>query len=189
MDPFWSTLIATIAGSVVGAAAAGGVAWVVFRRESRQNYEARLDEALAGIVLAIPARVRELDAYQDQLDELDRQSPTRNPNDDPLPPGPYELSVRLEATRMVARNADARTLGEVASAFYSVVNLPPIEQRARLSQLPELIRKWRLGELGKQPWTAFTRFAFDVDRRAGTTPPPPWDPMGRVVTKHNQSGL
>jgi hypothetical protein len=186
MDVFWSTLVATIAGSVVGAAVAGGIAWAVFRRESRRDYDARLDDALAGIALAIPARVSELDEYQDLLDELDHNDPTRNPNEDPLVPGPYELSVRLEAARMLARGEDEKTLGEVASAFHSLVMLPPKAQRARLSQLPELIRKWRHGKLGKQPWSAFTRFAFEVDQRKGMTPPPPWDPMRRVVTKHGR---
>lgn len=181
MDGFWSTLIATI----VGAAFAGAVTWFVFARQSHQGYTARLDDALAGIVLAIPARVRELDEYQAHIDQLDEDAPSRDPDSDPLPPGPYEIGVRLEAARMIARGEDAKTLGEVASAFYSLVSLPTLAQRARLSQLPELMRKWRHGELGKQPWSTFTRLAFDVDRRAGMTPPPPWDPIRRIVTKVN----
>ena len=179
MDEFWSTLLATI----IGAAFAGAFTMLIFTRETRQAYQARLDDALAGIVLAIPARVRELDQYQKLLDEAEDNESSEAPAAEFLAPGPYELGVRLEAARMIARGEDAKTLGEVASAFYSLVSLHPKAQRARLSQLPELMRKWRHGELGKQPWSTFSRFAFDVDRRAGFSAPPPWDPINRIVTK------
>ncbi|MGC5225465.1 hypothetical protein ACPW96_23110 [Micromonospora sp. DT81.3] len=179
MDEFWSTLLATI----IGAAFAGAFTVLIFTRESRQACQARLDDALSGIVLAIPTRVRELDEYQRHLDEVEAGGSPEAADIDRLAPGPYELGVRLEAARMVARGEDAKTLGEVASAFYSIVSLHPKAQRARLSQLPELMRKWRHGELGKQPWSTFTRFAFDVDRRAGFSAPPPWDPINRTVTK------
>ncbi|MDQ0729092.1 hypothetical protein [Microbacterium sp. W4I20] len=179
MSEFWPTLLATI----VGAAFAGAVTWLIFARQSHQVYVTRLDEALVGIVLAIPARVQQLDDYQTYLDDLEAGAGTDAQYQEALPPGPYDLGVRLEAARMVARGEDAKTLGEVASAFYATSSLPPKAQRARLSHLPELMRKWRHGELGKQPWSTFTRFAFDADKRAGLTPPPPWDPVNRIVTK------
>ncbi|WP_157559993.1 hypothetical protein [Microbacterium sp. H83] len=176
-------LLDTLVGAIVGALfAVGTTAWF-FRAEGRRNYNGRLDDALVAIMRAIPARVEALDSHQRVLDEYER----RGGGSPPLAPGPYEIGVLLEAARLVARDPDTKTLASVADAFYSLTDLQPLAQRARLSQLSERIRHWRQGELGPTPWSTFSKMAFDIDGRTGKTPPPPWDLSNRIVTNAGSS--
>lgn len=176
---FWETLLATVTGAVF----AGGVTWLIFWQEGRRTYRQRFEDALVGLLLAIPSRVAELDRHENVLDAWEANG---SHGDAPLTPGPYDLGVRLEAARLIARGNDAKTLASVADAFYSLTQLQPLPQRARLSHLAELVRKWQHGELGEHPWSTFTKFAFEVDAKTGMTPPPPWDAMRRIITNPSQ---
>lgn len=171
---FFETLLATIAGAMF----ASGTTALIFVADGRRAYRARLDDAVAGIMLAIPARVHELDDFHRRLEKQRRNSKTSLT----LPPGPYDLGVRLEAARLLARGDDAKTLAAVADAFYALTDLPPAPQRARLSQLAEQLRKWRHGELGQSPWAVFSRIGLSAEMRKGLTPPAPWDISRRIVT-------
>jgi len=172
------SIVETLIGTVAGAFFAAGTTAFMFMREGHRNYNARLDDALASVMLAVPARVRELDEFAASLDQWSRHEV----GDRPESPGPYEISVNLEAARLVARGDDARTLESIGDVLAEMTLLAPRPQRARLSQLAEAIRRWRHGELGREPWSYFARLASEISQRKGLTPPPLWDIGRRIVT-------
>jgi hypothetical protein len=171
------TFVATIAGAVVGVAG-------VSRSEKRQalaGYEARLTEALAQVVGAFPARLEELEKYGDRWDRYNEWIDAGGDPDvePPIEPGPYEIATRLEAARMVARKDDQMTMQALAEAFYALSGMKPYVSRARLTHLPEMVRKWRSGEWdSKRARSEFDAFARTARERIGLTPPPPWSVNG-----------
>lgn len=178
--------LSTLAGGALGFIGSLFISRRASRDDSRRLYRTRLDDALAALMGAIPDRVRELDEYADTL-ERRNQVPGVNPDDLPLPPGPYVLGVRMETALMIARGEDIRTLKSIQDVLYGLIRLPPKAQRARLSQLSESIRQWRHEEYGDQPWTHFAATARQIEKRSGMIPVPPWDdPTRDVVTKIRQ---
>lgn len=175
--------LSTVVGTALGFFGSLFIARGASRDEGRRQYRARLDDALAALMGAIPDRVRELDEYSDTF-ERGNLVHGIHPDELPRQPGPYVLGVRMETTLMIARGDDVRTLKSVQDVLYALVHLPPTAQRARLSQLSESIRKWRHGEFGDQPWAHFAATARQIEERSGMTPVPPWDDsMRNVVTK------
>ncbi len=184
----WLPLLVNFSLSTLGGAALGFFGSLIIsrrasREESRRQYRARLDDALAALMGAIPDRLRELNEYSDTF-ERGNLVHGIHPDELPRPPAPYVLGVRMETTLMIARGEDVRTLKSIQDVLYGLVPLPPIAQRARLSQLSESIRRWRHGEFGEQPWAHFAATARQIEKRSGMTPVPPWDDsMRNVVTK------
>ena len=146
--------------------------------ESESARRATLDARLSILISAIPARMTELARHAEAV-ELYQEFLVDGGNpdiDSPTTPAPYEIHVLLESVRLNAKtDTDKRVLAAMAECFYAIVDLPPLPHRARLSHLPEMIRKWRDGTWSdKRALNEFTKSAQLARDRSGMTPPPPY---------------
>lgn len=173
----WSTFVPTLLATLTGAGV--GIAGIVLAAnlQNKAEYERRLDMSMSALIGATPARIAELDLfavererYSDYMDQGGDPDTVPNPE-----PAPYEMAVLLESARLLSRAEDQRVLAALADAFHALPGLPAKAQRARLSHLPEMIRKWRSGEWNDhRAMLEFNLFAVTARDRTGMTPPPPW---------------
>nr|WP_157497755.1 hypothetical protein [Leifsonia sp. Leaf325] len=146
---FWGTIAATVVGTVVGALIGSGVAlygtWLIYRRQTEDRYEERIEAAVSTLLHSIAAYVASLEAYVTIAREASRQNRLATP--DPIP-GTLGLVAAVNAVAIVARKpADASVIADVRTRVRSIErDTTPMVRIATLSQLVDALSSWRAND-------------------------------------------
>ncbi len=135
---FWATFVATVAGVVVSAL----LAYWLLRRELRDEYNARLDDAFVKVLYAENAIFRELEplntAAGDEIPAADLGS------------NPHGLLTALFAARMLARNIDRDVIIELQATLADYHRMRVSSRMVTGQNLVGIIAEWRSGALTPQ---------------------------------------
>lgn len=140
-------VLATFAATLVGAALAGVVAWLVFRGESKERYEERLTDAVEALSTAMTRTAREFRDFQEELVEhlalpdIEQQWPKR-----PEEPDRVALDVGLDMLIARARRADRDTAVQIREVAYQLTYITDGRwAQAEYATLRRVIVAWRAG--------------------------------------------
>ena len=135
---FWVTFVATVAGVVVS----GLLAYWLLRRQLRDQYNARLDDAFVKVLYAENETFRELEtlntAKGDEIDPADLGS------------NPHGLLTALFATRLLARNGDRDVVIALQAVLHDYHRMRVSSRMVIGQSLVGIIAEWRSGALTPQ---------------------------------------
>ena len=155
---FWPTLLATLAGALVGVF---GV-WLVFRLESRARYRTRLDDALGRIIVELAQRNTDLDNFF---------RPVVRPGSPPVgtaPPSDLPLLAAMEVALMISRKEDFSILNHLVHRVYTAIQGSDLRLHPGANGLIiGAIERWRSGQWPTEQVVSTLDTAADFASRLG----------------------
>lgn len=146
---FWTTFIATLAGVVI----TGALAYLLLRREIREQYATRIDDALARLLYACSDEYRDLEALNTPRQEGEGASETQErgePAATELSLNPHGVLTALLATRLIARGTDLEVIKALQLILHDYYRSGVQERMLLLQELEVSVTQWRSGEMTKR---------------------------------------
>lgn len=138
----WLDVFGTLIATLVGAGVALLGAWFIFRRESRERYDERLNEALASVLLAGAALITELEDWK--RNPIQSVSAIRTV---PRPgPSAESFTTVVAAASLAARGADLAIVQELRRASRYAHGQTADGSIGAVDDIIEVITRWRTGE-------------------------------------------
>lgn len=147
---------ASVGGTIVAALIGVGALAITFGVEARSRYTARLDEALAGVILALAERADSVDRWSDAEASASRLSPVSMDRIRWMainaPGGPSDANVQaaVEIAWLAARGRDRACMSALADATFSLKRAVVTWQVDRSGRVAAAVRRWRTGELPRR---------------------------------------